>query len=160
MDAARLLAAYRHLADDPPPSATTSTAIAELLHALELHAERVNGWFPVGSPKDLSPHPRAAITRLLLERVPSFGRLARAAVAVARATTLDDFDTEWGMLLAAAFPERDGVLRGGAHRRLVYALLDNPALEVGLFERLALFGLPKAREACVAALGHRPFGGA
>lgn len=158
MDVTRVLAAYRTLSGEERRG--HGLAIAELLQALELHAARINAWFAQHALQ-LSPHPRAAILTLLLARVPSFARWVRAGVAVARSTSMDDFEAEWGAMLEAAFPTRDGELRSAAHNRLVFALLDNPALDDEvLLPHLASFGLPAQREACVAALGHRPFGSA
>lgn len=158
MDAKRLLAAHAALADDDRRG--HGPALRTVLHVLELHAARLNGWFAEQGAA-LAPHPRAALLRRVLERVPSLERWVRAGVAVARATSAEDVELEWGPLLDAAFPARDGVLRSAAHKRLVFALLDNPALDDAvLLPRLAAVGLPQARAACVSQLGHRPFGNA
>ncbi|MFO0552803.1 MAG: hypothetical protein U0271_30715 [Polyangiaceae bacterium] len=118
-------------------------------------AERGEGkespkWFE--SSTLLPPHPRAAVTRRLIEVIPSFQRLCRAAVAVANVTTAEDFDSEWGLLLGAAIPHRNGALSGAAEKRLMLALLENRPLfeDARTPARLASFGLPTTLEGVVS----------
>ena len=130
-------------------------ATAELLQALEKHAGEIDGWFHVRPPQFTS-NPRFSVVSRVLERVHDFDRLANAATAVARITQKLCVDSDWGPLLAAAFPDGGGRVRTDAQRSYLRALVDRADLWDRKFGNPIKWfkqaGLPYDRAECAARL--------
>lgn len=151
------------LLDDPAPSVRVCAALspaltqdaratAVLVAALE-DAAHLDGWFKTRPPQ-MVMWPRFAVVRALLDRRLDFDRLCTGAIALLGVTNKSCVDGDWGQLLAAAFPEGDGVVRTEAQRRYLRALVD--CLELwdprsGNARRwFREAGLPHDRQACAA----------
>jgi hypothetical protein len=106
-----------------PALADHDAARAELLRSLEQNAGAIDDWF-AEKPPQFPSRPRFTVVARTLERFSDFDRLADAAVAVARATSKDCVDGDWGPLLAAAFARGDGRLATAAQRRYLGALVE------------------------------------
>lgn len=143
--------AVRLCAAMAPTLASDEVALQTLRTALEQHAAAINDWF-TEKPPQLPMQPRFTVVQRLLERVPDFEPLAEAAIAVARTTKKAWVDSEWGLLVARAFPRGDGVVTTAAQRRFLTALVGNADLWDPRFgnpgKHFREAGLPYEREAC------------
>lgn len=144
-------AAVRMCAALAPGLATDPAALGVLLDTLEHHAGEIDDWF-VGKPPQFRMRPRFPVVARLIQQVTDFDRLAGAAVAVAGVTETFCVDFDWGPLLAAAFPDGRGVIKTGAQRRFLDALVKNSKLWDPTFGNASKWfrraGLPYDREAC------------
>ena len=151
--------AVRMCAALAPGLAGNAAATAELLAALERHAQSIDGWF-VSMPPQFEFRPRFAVVARLLERVTDFERLGDAAVAVLAVTTKHCVDFDWGPLLAAAFPDGSGEVKTRAQRRFLGALVSRRALWDPRFgNALKWFqkaGLPYDRNSCAERVNRFP----
>ncbi|MFC4312419.1 hypothetical protein ACFPN2_25270 [Steroidobacter flavus] len=143
--------AVRMCAALAPSLSTDERAIKELFTVLEAHAGDIDGWF-AERPPQFSRRPRIYVVQRLIQQVRDFDRLANAAIAVARVTNKGSVEYEWGPLLIAAFPKRNGVIETDAQRRYLRALVENADLwdpkfgnASACFKRL---NLPYDRDAC------------
>jgi len=134
-----------------PAFAEEPRAIVILIDALEHHAAEIDGWFACRPPQ-FHVQPRFHIVTCLIERVHDFEKLANAAVAVAAVTSKHCVDGDWGRLLAAAFPDGDGVIKTAAQRRYLRALVNNAGLWDPVYGNASLWfkkaGLPYNRDDC------------
>jgi hypothetical protein len=119
--------AVRMCAALAPSLATEPAAIGTLLRILEHHAGEIDSWF-VEKPPQFAMRPRFPVVARLIQQVKEFDRLASAAVAVAGLTTKYCVDFDWGPLLAAAFPDGDGILKTPAQRRFLGTLVKRTEL--------------------------------
>jgi hypothetical protein len=119
--------AVRMCAALAPSFSTDERAITELLTVLEAHAGDIDGWF-IERPPQFSMRPRFRVVQRLIQGVRDFDRLVDAAIVVARVTNKSSFDYEWGPLLRAAFPNRNGIIETDAQCRYLRALVENADL--------------------------------
>jgi len=142
----------------PPPAsklapslAADPAAINEWLNALERHAGDIDAWF-VHQPPQFSMRPRFPVVQRLLQQVKDFDRLVNAAIAVVSVTEKYCVDSDWGPLLAAAFPDGSGIIKTEAQRRFLDALVKKSELWDSTFGNASLWfktaGLPHDRRAC------------
>jgi hypothetical protein len=143
--------AVRMCAALAPSLAANPVAIGELLNVLEHHVVEIDAWF-IEKPPQFAMRPRFPVVARLIQQVKDFDRLAGAAIAVVGVTTKYCVDFDWGPLLAAAFPDRDGAIKTQAQRRFLGALIRNTELwDPTLGNALNWFkqaGLPYERRAC------------
>ena len=143
--------AVRMCAALAPRLAADERAIKELFVVLEVHAGDIDGWF-VERPPQFSMRPRFAVVQRLIQQVHDFERLANAAIAVARVTRKFCVDADWGPLLAAALPKRNGIIETDAQCRYLRALVENADLWDPRYGnasfRFKELGLPYDRNAC------------
>jgi hypothetical protein len=118
--------AVRMCAALAPTLATDPVAISELIRSLE-NAASIDDWF-VMRPPQFSMRPRFTVIARLVEREKDFSRLVSAAEAVVAVTWTAGVDLDWGPLLAAAFPDGDGVVKTDAQRRFLSALVNKAEL--------------------------------
>jgi hypothetical protein len=118
--------AVRMCAALAPTLAADPVAISELIRSLE-NAASIDDWF-VLRPPQFSMRPRFTVIARLVEREKDFSRLVSAAEAVVAVTWTAGVDLDWGPLLAAAFPDGDGVVRTDAQRRFLRALVNKAEL--------------------------------
>jgi hypothetical protein len=125
-----------------------------LVAALE-DAEHLDGWFSP-KPPQMAMWPRFTVIANVLPRITDFDRIAAAAIAVVRVTNRSCVDFDWGPLLAAAFPDGDGVVRTAAQRQFLEALVARSELWDEKFgnplQWFSRAGLPYERGACKAKL--------
>jgi len=152
--------------DDPSPAVRLCAALApglknhpsaidELLRALTLHAGDIDGWF-TERPPQFDARPRFAVVARLVEQVRDFDRLLGAAIATVAVSSAILVDADWGPLLVAAFPDGTGVVKTGAQRKFLEALVNraelwNPRIgnAIKWFKKA---GLPHDRAQCAARL--------
>jgi hypothetical protein len=143
--------AVRMCAALAPSLSTDERAIKELITVLEAHAGDIDGWF-VEKPPQFQMRPRFKVVQRLIQPVQDFDRLVNAAIAVARVTNRSCLDFEWGPLLSAAFPKRNGIIETDAQRRYLRALVENTDLWDPTFGNASVcfqgLKLPYDREAC------------
>lgn len=143
--------AVRMCAALAPSLSTDERAIKELLTVLEAHAGDIDGWF-VERPPQFSVRPRFKVVQRLIQEVRDFERLVEAAIAVARVTNKSSVNYEWGPLLSAAFPKRNGIIETDAQCRYVRTLVENADLWDPRFGNASVYfkglNLPYDREAC------------
>jgi hypothetical protein len=143
--------AVRMCAALAPCLADDDAVLGELLDALEHHAGEIHKWF-VEKPPQFAMHPRFPVVARLTQQVIDFDRLANAAIAVVSVTAKYCVDYDWGPLLAAAFPDGDGVIKTEAQRRFLRALVMNRELWDPRFGNASIWfkraGLPYDRKAC------------
>ncbi|WP_338867872.1 hypothetical protein [Myxococcus stipitatus] len=129
----------------------SNALFAQSLLACAQVAAAINDWF-TEKPPQLPMQPRFTVVQRLLERVHDFEPLAEAALAVARTTKKAWVDSEWGLPVARAFPQGDGVVTTAAQRRFLTALVGNKDLWDPRFgnpgKHFREAGLPYEREAC------------
>lgn len=134
-----------------PGLADHPAAIDVLLNALERHAGEIDGWF-VERPPQFEVRPRFSVVARLIQQVKDFDRLVDGAIALVRITAKSCVDSDWGPLLAAAFPDGDGLIKTDAQRRFLNALVKRRELWDPKFANpLTWFkqaGLPYDRQAC------------
>jgi hypothetical protein len=147
--------AIRMCAALAPDLATDPTAIKELLNTLELHARQIDGWFNE-KPPQFSMRPRFAIVKRLVQQVKNFDQLADAAIAVIQVTTKSCVDYDWGPLLAAAFPDGNGIITTDAQRKYLLALTKKMELWDSTFGNALIWfkkaGLPYDHKKCLKLL--------
>lgn len=132
-------AAPREFLADPHPAVRACAALAPALDGDAAAAREVlsaladpaaaDSWLSV-RPRQLSGHLRFALVATAIRRAGSFEELLPAALGVAAMTTQWTVDSDWGPLLAAAFPEpltASGSLTG-AQRSYLEALVANDDL--------------------------------
>ncbi len=119
--------AVRMCAALAPGLAENPIAIEVLIQILQEHAGSIDEWF-AENPPQFAMHPRFTVVRRLVEQVRDFGRLAGAAVAVLEVTAKYSVDFDWGLLLAAAFPDESGNISTHAQRRFLSALVEKEDL--------------------------------
>lgn len=100
---------------------------------------------------------RFALVDALLRRTTSFDEVADAALAVARMTNAYTADSDWGPLLARAFPEGSVNAQGlsEAQRRFLAAIVDNDECWGSIANHMMWFrkvGLPADRDELRALL--------
>lgn len=143
--------AVRMCAALAPGLATNPRAINELIDILEQNAGQVDDWFEERPPQFIF-YPRFQIVRHLVAQVTDFNRLTKAANAVVDITEKSCVDFDWGPLLAAAFPDGDGVIKNKSQKRFLSALVEKTELWDPLFGNARTWfraaGLPNDREAC------------
>jgi hypothetical protein len=95
--------------------------------------------------------PRFALVNAAIRRAHSFADLAPAAVAVAKVTSKDCVDFDWGPLLAAGFPESTDFGLSEDQRAFLRALVENDDLwdrqDGNSAKWLNAAGLPRDRRA-------------
>jgi hypothetical protein len=139
----RACAALTRALDDDP------AALAEVRLALR-DPEAADAFF-TENPPQLDGQVRFALIAALLRRTTTFDEIADAAVTVAHMTNAYTVDSDWGPLLARAFP--DGLATGhrlsGSQRRFLTAILDNDQCWNSVANPMIWFhrlGLPTERE--------------
>jgi hypothetical protein len=147
--------AVRMCAALAPSLATNSAAINELLKALEQHAGDIDEWF-VDKPPQFPMRPRFPVVARLVQQVKDFDRLVDAAIALVAVTAKFCVDFDWGPLLTAAFSDGSGIVKTGAQRRFLGALVQKTELWDSTFGNASLWfkkaGLPYDRQACARRL--------
>lgn len=147
--------AVRMCAALAPSLAANPVAINELLSALEQHAGEIDDWF-VDKPPQFPIRPRFPVVARLIQQVKDFDRLVNAAIALVSVTTKHCVDFDWGPLLTAAFPDGSGVVKAGAQRRFLGALMKKSELWDSTYGNAYKWfkkaGLPYDRESCARRL--------
>jgi hypothetical protein len=150
--------AVRMCAALAPALAKDERALAELIRLLREHASEIDTWF-TDRPPQFWGHPRFAVVTRLAWHLKDFDRLVDAAIAVVGVAAKQTVDRDWGPLLAAAFPEGDGVVRTDSQRRYLRALTDRADLWDPRYGNAELWfkkaGLPYDRKECRKRLGAR-----
>jgi hypothetical protein len=143
--------AVRMCASLAPSLAANAVALSVLLNALERHAGEIDDWF-VEKPPQFTMRPRFSVVTRLIQQVNDFDRLADAAISVIGITSKSCVDFDWGPLLAAAFPDGDGVIKSQSQRRFLRALAGKAELWDRRFGNAWTWfnkaGVPYDRNAC------------